>query len=364
MLSIISPLRCILRSPLAILVTTLHTTGCYRVSGEGIALKDGSHIIGAGRDRTLIAKINDMDAYVMVAARRVGVVIESLTVDGSRSQTRSFVDGRFGIYLTRCTDCRIRDVEVRGTLADGIVIEYGSRCRVIASRVCFNSKLGLYFSGSTHCTARGVVADRNGASVTKLGGGVGFAASWHCHASNLDCAGNTEADILLSRGSRDVTVENARLSPLPGRQTPKSIMVLGETIAGVLHGVEYGDGSRSFGADHCVFRNLECHGQVTLEFLAESTFERCAFLARVPESVRTFGSVNLTFHDVRFENYDVSGIALYDSDKNGVVSSGAVSVDGARFASRRSRASLRILDYSSRPAHIRQRNISFNGKRV
>jgi parallel beta-helix repeat protein len=339
-------------------------SGRYCVSGEGVALKDGSHIIGAGRTRTLIAKINDMDPYVIVAARRVGVIIESLSVDGSRSQTHSFVDGRFGIYLTRCSDCRISNVEVRGTLADGIVIEYGTRCKVFDSRVCYNSKLGLYFSGSTSCTARGIVADRNGASLTKLGGGVGFAASWHCLASNLDCYGNTEADILLSRGSQDVIVEKARLSRLPDRRTPKSIMVLGETIAGVLHGVDYGDGSRSFGADKCLFRDLECHGQVTLEFLADSRFERCAFLARVPESVRTFGSVNLTFYDVRFANYDISGIGLYNSDKNGVVPSGAVSIDKARFSSTRSRASLRILDYSSRSARVRQRNIFFNGKRV
>jgi Pectate lyase superfamily protein len=338
--------------------------GRYCISGEGVVLKDNVHVIGAGQGRTVIAKLNDMDAYVLVAAKRSGIVIEALSVDGSRSQTRSFVDARFGIYLTRCTDCKIRNVEVRGTLADGIVIEYGTRCSVVASRVCYNSKLGLYFSGSTDCTAQKIIADQNGASVTKIGGGIGFAASWNCSASDLICGGNAEADVLLSRGSRNVTIENARLGHSPKLRTPKSIMVLGETIAGVLHGVDFGDGSRNFGADQCLFRNVECHGQVTLEFLADSRFEACAFLADVPESVRIFGSKNLTFDDVRFENYQVSGLGLYDSAKNGVVPTGFVSVSNARFISLRSRAALRIIDYSSKPARVRQRNVWFNGKRA
>lgn len=338
--------------------------GRYCVSGEGVGLRDGSHLIGAGRGRTVIAKISDMDHYVLTGVRRTGIVIEALTIDGARSQALSFVDARFGIYLTRCVDCEIRDVEVRGTLADGIVIEYGNRCHVTRSRVCYNSKLGLYFSGSTNCTARNIVADRNGASVTRLGGGIGFAASWHCRASNLDCGGNTEADVILSRGARDVVIERARLGRSSGRRTPKSIMVLGETIAGVLHGVDYGDGSRSYGADKCVFRDVQCYGQVTLEFLDDSRFERCAFLVAAPESVRTFGSANLVFRNVRFANYEKSAIGLYNSMKNGGVPSGALSIEGARFTTKDGRASLRVVDYSSRPATIRQHGIIVNGKPV
>jgi parallel beta-helix repeat protein len=291
--------------------------GIFKISGEGLQMRSGSRITGAGRN-SVIKKTTDTDPYILYATSKTNVVVRDLNLDGNRSTAADYTNSKFGLYLNSCTNCRVDNVLVQKTLSDGIVVENGNGNIIIGCDVNNNNKQGIYLSGAEDCVVAGNACHANGSNST--GGGIAIACAWNCTVTGNTCYDNVQSDIIISRGSRHCVVTgNTNGGHLSG-QAALGIYVLGEPMGGTLHGVDFGDGSLYYGASDCIISNNTGTKEMRLELLTDSIVSgNQQKTGGATYAIWLTGCTRVTLEGNRIDGYNTNGIVLSSTAKNSTV---------------------------------------------
>lgn len=294
-------------------------TGTWQTTGDGAqAARNNQYIFGAGAG-SILKKSDDDNAYVLYASSKSNLTICNLALDGSRATTADYTNSKFCLYLNDCDNCTVVNVYAYGAAADNIVVEYGTGNIVMSCHATDCNKDGIYFSGAENCAAIGNTCTGNGSNST--GGGVAVSATWGAAIIGNNCSGNEQFDILLSRGSRFVSVIGNTMGGFLTGQAPLSLYVLGEPMGGTLHGVNYGDGSLYYGASDCNIVGNTCFAEMRLELLSDSTVGFNTVNDSNDVGIWLYGCTRVNADFNKVSNYTNVGIQISASAKNSTTTS-------------------------------------------
>lgn len=294
--------------------------GTYLIADPGIQLQNNTRIFGDGAE-TILQKSADTNSYILYASNKSNIIIENIATDGARTFTDDYSNSKFCIYLAACTDCTIRGVHAYGSIADNIVIEYGTGNIVDSCVVTDCNKDGIYFSGSENGIISNNICRGNGCGApVNTGGGIAIAASWGITVTGNVSYDSSQFEIILSRASRFCTVVGNTFGSELSGQAGLSFYCLAEQLGGTLHGVNYGDGSIYYGASNCVIANNSCFAEARFELFNDCVITNNSIAKSSGEGIWLLGCTRVSATNNRISDYTNYGVLLSGSAKNGGVS--------------------------------------------
>jgi len=294
-------------------------TGTFLVSQE-VTLNTNSYLFGAGKE-SVIKKTDELVPYCVAASNKQNITIKDLALDGNRVIT-TFQNSIQCLFVTSCDKVTVENVYAYNARNDGLVFEFSSNVLVSSCYAYNNNKVGIYFSGCDEIVCIGNTARANGGtSVT--GSGIAVAATWNAAVTGNTCVENKEAEIVIGRGSRFVSVTGNVLGGTFNSAAPNGIWVNAEQIGGTLHGFNYGSGTTYWGAWDCSVTGNTVFSRGNFSLFNSSTVTGNFFSRSINHGLYFEGCGDNCVSDNVISEWTSGsyGVALNDSALNGGVQS-------------------------------------------